>query len=70
MLPVAVLIAIPSLYHWLPLADDDVSVTLPPAQNVVAVVVDIIGVDGIGLTVTVVADDADDEHPLVVTITV
>jgi hypothetical protein len=36
----------------------DVRVTLPPAQNVVAPEAVIVGVAGIGLTVTVVASEA------------
>jgi hypothetical protein len=34
--------------------DDDVSVTLPPSQNVVALPALIVGVGGFGFTVTVV----------------
>jgi hypothetical protein len=54
----------------LPLALDDVSVTLPPAQKVVGPAGVIVGVAGIGLTVTLVADDAALAQPLVVTMTV
>ena len=38
----------------LPVADDEVNTTDPPAQNVVAPPATIVGVDGIGFTVTVV----------------
>ena len=62
--------ATPSLYHWLPPAADDVSVTLPPLQKVIALPADIVGVGGAPLTVTVIADDAGDEHPFAVTTTV
>jgi hypothetical protein len=54
----------------LPLALLDVSVTLPPAQNVVGPPGVIVGVAGAGFTVTLVAADAALEHPLVVTTTV
>jgi hypothetical protein len=54
----------------LPVALDDVSVTLPPAQNVVALPGVIVGVAGIGFTVTLVAADAALAQPLVVTMTV
>jgi len=53
----------------LPVALLDVSVTLPPAQNVVVPPAVIVGVAGFGLTVTVVAVDVD-EHPPLVTVTV
>jgi len=53
----------------LPVALLDVSVTLPPAQNVVAPPAVIVGVAGFGLTVTVVAAEVD-EHPPLVTVTV
>jgi hypothetical protein len=70
VLLVAPPIGLPLRYHWLPLALDDVSVTLPPAQNVVGPPGVIVGVAGIGLTVTLVADDAALLQPLVVTMTV
>jgi xanthosine utilization system XapX-like protein len=54
----------------LPVALLDVSVTLPPAQNVVGPLGVIVGVAGIALTVTLVADDAALLQPLVVTMTV
>ena len=57
-------------YHWLPVALLEVSVTLPPAQNVVGPPGVIVGVAGAGFTVTVVADDAALLQPLVVTMTV
>ena len=41
-----------SLYHWLPVADDEVSRTEPPLQIVVGPPADIVGVAGVGLTVT------------------
>jgi hypothetical protein len=46
-------IAYPSLYHWLPVAEDEVNTTDPPAQNVVAPPALIVGVDGIALTTIV-----------------
>ena len=62
--------ATPSLYHWLPPAADDVSITLPPSQKVVALPADIVGLAGTRLTVTVVAADAGEEHPFAITTTV
>jgi hypothetical protein len=67
---VAPLIALPSLYHWLPLPALDVRVTLPPAQNVVADPALMVGVEGSALTVTVVPVLAALEHPLTVDMTV
>ncbi len=58
------------MLHKLPDADDEVSVTLPPAQNVVGPDAEIVGVAGIGLTVTTFAADGDDVQPLAVTVTV
>jgi hypothetical protein len=46
----------------LPVAADDVRITLPPAQNVVGPPALIVGCGGKGLTVTVVGDEAA-EHP-------
>jgi len=45
---------LPFRNHWLPLALLEVSVTLPPLQNVVAPLGVIVGVGGVGVTVTVV----------------
>ena len=59
-----------SLYHWLPVAAEDVSITLPPSQKVVAPPAVMVGLAGIGLTVTVVFADGGDEQPFVVTTTV
>ncbi len=50
-------IELPSLYHWLPLALLEVNTTLPPSQNVVAPPAVMLGVEGIGLTVTFTALD-------------
>jgi hypothetical protein len=44
-------------------ADDEVSVTLPPSQNVVELPVLIVGVGGFGFTVTAVAAEVA-VHPL------
>jgi hypothetical protein len=60
----------PFRYHWLPVALLDVSVTLPPVQNVVGPPGVIVGVGGVGLTVTLVAAEAALEQPLFVTTTV
>ena len=48
----------------------DVSVTLPPEQNVVALPALIVAADGITLTVTTIEFDADEVHPLLVTVAV
>jgi hypothetical protein len=54
----------------LPLALLEVSVTLPPLQNVVGPPGVTVGVDGIEFTVTTVAEDGALGQPLVVTTTV
>ena len=59
----------PSLYHWLPVADDELSTTLSPVQMVVAVAAVTTGVVGIGLTVTVIAALGALGQPVVVTTT-
>jgi hypothetical protein len=56
--------------HKLPVADDDVNSTLPPAQNVVGPPGVIVGVGGRGFTVTVVPADGADVQPATVTVTV
>ena len=53
-----------------PLAEDEVKTTFPPAQKVVEPPALIVGVAGIGLTVTVVPRDEADVQPAVVTATV
>ena len=59
-----------SLYHWLPVADDEVNNTDPPLQNVVGPPGVIVGVAGIAFTVTTVAADGSDGQPFTVTTTV
>ena len=61
-------IAVPPLYHWLPVADDEVSVVLPPVQKLNVPV--IVGVAGGAVTVTVAATDAADTHPLTGSVTI
>ena len=46
-----------SLYHWLPVADDELSNTEPPAQKVVGPPGVIVGVAGIAFTVIVMVFD-------------
>ena len=53
-----------------PVADDEVNTTDPPAQKVVGPPAPIVGVDGLGLTATVVPALAALEQPETVTITV
>ena len=45
-----------------PVAEDDVNVTFPPWQNVVAPEAEIVGIVGSGLTDTVVAAETADAH--------
>jgi hypothetical protein len=47
-----------------PVAEDEVSVTEPPVQNVIGPLAVIVGVAGSGFTVTVVAADTDEHDPL------
>jgi Cu/Ag efflux protein CusF len=53
-----------------PVADDDVKTTLPPAQKVKGPPAEMVGVDGIGFTVTVVPADATEVQPPLVRVTV
>ena len=57
------------MYHWFPVALLEVRVTLPPAQNVVGPLGVIVGVGGVGFTVTVVEADGALGQPLAVTTT-
>ena len=52
-----------------PIAEDEVSVTLPPVQKVAVPEVEIVGIDGIAFTVTTVSADEADEQPFAVTAT-
>ena len=54
----------------MPVADDDVNTTLSPSQKVVALAADMLGVAGIGFTVTLVPALASLGQPAVVTIRV
>ncbi len=54
----------------LPVADEEVSTTLPPAQNVNGPPAEIVGVAGNGFTVTTVPADAADVQPPEVLVTV
>lgn len=56
--------------HRLPVADEEVNVTLPPAQKVVGPPGVTVGVGGVGFTVTVVPADVAELQPAVVTVTV
>ena len=53
-----------------PLADDDVNTTLPPEQKLNGPPAEIVGVAGVGFTVTVVPADVAEVQPAVVTATV
>ena len=49
-------------------AEEEVKTTEPPAQNVVVLPAVIVGVAGVGLTVTAIVFDEGDEHvPLLLT---
>jgi hypothetical protein len=50
--------------HVFPVAAEDVSTTEPPAQNVVGPPAVIVGTGGVGLTVTVVAAEVEEQDPL------
>jgi hypothetical protein len=65
---VAPAIATPSLYHWLPVVDEEVSVTFPPIQKLVDPLEVIVGRTGIALTVASVVD-AGLVQPFSVTVT-
>lgn len=57
----------PFIYHWLPLAAEEVSTTEPPWQNVVDPPEVIAGVEGAGFTVTGTPMEAAEEQPLLIT---
>jgi hypothetical protein len=61
---------LPFRYHWFPLALLEVNVTLPPWKNVVGPLGVIVGVGGVGFTVTTVAAEAALLQPPFVTIVV
>jgi hypothetical protein len=63
-------IGLPFRYHWFPLALLEVSVTLPPWQNVVDPFGVTVGVGGAGLTVTTVAIEGELLQPPLVTMVV
>ena len=50
-------------------ADEDVSTTEPPAQNVVEPLAEIVGVAGVGFTVTISLAEAFELQPPLVTVT-
>ena len=54
---VSPLISTASLYHWLPVAEDEVNNTEPPLQKVVGPPGVIVGVNGIAFTVIVMVFD-------------
>jgi hypothetical protein len=56
--------------HVFPEAEEDVSVTLPPVQKLVGPLALIVGVAGVGFTVTAVAAEFEDVQPLDVCVTV
>ena len=66
----APLIGDPLRYHWLPVPLLDDSVTVPPWQNVVAEPAVIVGVAGVGLTVTLIVFEAVLVQPFEVTVAV
>ena len=54
----------------LPVADEEVNVTLPPSQKVVGPLAFMVGVAGVGSTVTVVPAEGAEVQPPLVTATV
>ena len=58
-----ILVEVDPVDHKLPIGSEDVSVTLPPSQNVVGPPAVIVGVEGKGFTVTFVGAEVA-EHPL------
>ena len=50
--------------------DEEVSITEPPAQKVVEPLADIVGVAGVGFTVTISLAETGELHPTLVTVTV
>jgi hypothetical protein len=63
-------IGLPFRYHWFPLALLEVSVTLPPSKKVVGPLGVVVGVGGVGFTVTMVAAEVELLQPPLVTIVV
>ena len=63
-------IAVPFRFHWLPVAEDELSTTELPWQNVVGPPAVIVGVAGVGLTVTVVIAEVALQLLPLVTVTV
>jgi hypothetical protein len=52
------------VHQVFPVADEDVNVTEPPAQNVVGPLAVIVGTAGSGFTVTAVAAETEEQVPL------
>ena len=50
-------IATPLKYHWFPEVAEEMSVTLDPSQIVVELFAEIIGVAGVGFTVTLITPE-------------
>jgi hypothetical protein len=63
---VSVLAVVPLLHKTVPPLPDGVSITLPPVQKLVAAEAVIVGVAGIGVAVTVIADEATELQPALV----
>ena len=55
--------------HKFPVAEEDVSVTDPPAQKVVALPAVMVGATGIGLTVTLIVFETAEVHGPSITVT-
>lgn len=58
------------LDHTFPVVDDEVKMTLPPAQKLKGPLVVMLGVGGIGFTVTTVPVEFPDVQPAAVAFTV
>ena len=57
------------LFHTIPVACDEVSVTLPPLQNMVGPLAEMVGAAGVGFTVTVIAFEVAEQPFDFVTVT-
>lgn len=49
--------------HKLPVVEEDVNITFPPAQKLNDPLFEIVGMDGIGFTVTTVGFERPEEQP-------
>ena len=62
-----ILCVVAPLLHSIPLATDEVSITLPPGQNVSGPFADIVGIRGV-IRFTIVAAEVPPQVPVLVTL--